>query len=103
MEGFKNLQQSEDVTSLEAQARFAEEYLAAYAEYSKISEKRSNDLRILDKLREEAISPDLIAKQEDLFASSRGAENEAMAKYLSIGKKLTKETKDKYLSIPKRP
>lgn len=90
-------QQEEGISSPENQARLAQEYLDAYADYREIADKRNNDLRVLDKLRDESISPEMIAKQEELLSSSREAEEIAMDKYVKIGEKLTEETKDKYL------
>ncbi|QQR64577.1 hypothetical protein IPH92_03380 [Candidatus Kaiserbacteria bacterium] len=87
----------EDLTSPENQAKLAQEYLDAYADYREIADRRSNDLRILDKLRDEAVSPESIAEQEALFASTHDAEEMAMKKYVEIGKKLTEQTKNEYL------
>ena len=80
---------SGNVEGVESQDQLASDYLAAYGEFRKIADKRSNDLRILDKLREEAIAPNLIAEQEELYASSRQGYEEAMKKYSKIGEKLT--------------
>lgn len=85
------------VEGVESQKQLASDYLAAYGEFRKIADKRNNDLRILDKLREEAIAPNLIEEQEELFASSQQEYEEAMSKYSKIGEKLTDETKEKYL------
>lgn len=84
------------------QDELAQDYLVAYQEYKKIADKRNNDLRVLDKLRDEAISPELIAKQEELFASTSDEEKRALNKYSKIGEKLTLETKDKYLREEKK-
>lgn len=85
------------VEGVESQDQLASDYLAAYSEFRKIADKRSNDLRILDKLREEALAPDLIEEQEELYASSWQEYEEAMSKYSKIGEKLTEETKERYL------
>ncbi len=92
--GFEQLPIEEDATS---QEQLAMDYLDAYKEYKKISEKRLNDLKLLDSLRDEASSPETIMEQEELLASSREEEQMAMEKYVKIAEKLTPETKDKIL------
>ena len=79
------------------QKQLAQDYLAAYADYKKINDRRMNDLRILDKLRDEVAPQEMLDEQQKLFDSSRDEEKMAMERYARIGDKLKPETKDKYL------
>ncbi len=88
----------EQLTSEPSQEQLAQDYLAAYAEYREISDRRLSDLKILDGLRDDAQSQDMIDAQQELLDSTAGEERMAMEKYVAIGEKLTAETKDKYLS-----
>jgi len=88
----------EQLASEPSQEQLAQDYLAAYAEYKEISDRRLSDLKILDGLRDDAQSQDMIDAQQELLDSTAGEERMAMEKYVAIGEKLTAETKDKYLS-----
>lgn len=88
----------EQLASEPSQEQLAQDYLAAYAEYREISDRRLSDLKILDGLRDDAQSQDMIDAQQELLDSTAGEERMAMEKYIAIGEKLTAETKDKYLS-----
>jgi hypothetical protein len=90
---------TEELDSPEVQERLANEYLEAYDAYKKIADQRSNDLRILDKLREEEAPREMIDEQQSLYQSVRDAEEIALQRYSSIGEKLTAETEEKYLTI----
>ena len=81
----------------ESQEQLAKDYLSAYEEYKKIADRRSSDLRVLDKLRDEVAPQRMIDEQQALFDSSREEEEAALDRYIKIGDKLTPETKDKYL------
>ena len=80
-----------------SQEQLAQDYLAGYQEWKTINEKSMNDLRILDKLRDENAPQDMINEQQKLFDSSSNEEKVARDKYSSIFDKLTPETKEKYL------
>ncbi len=80
-----------------SQEQLAQDYLSAYAEYKAISDRRLSDLKILDGLRDDAQSQEMIDAQQELLDSTAGEERRAMEKYAAIGEKLTPETKDKYL------
>ena len=82
-----------------SQEQLAQDYLAAYAEYKAISDKRLSDMKVLDGLKDDAQSQEMIDKQQELYDSTRGEEERAMERYAAIGEKLTPETKDKYLKL----
>jgi hypothetical protein len=80
-----------------SQGQLAQDYLTAYAEYKEISDQRMNDLKVLDKLRDENAPQKMIEEQQKLFDSTKDEEKVAMDRYVEIGNKLTPETKEKYL------
>ncbi len=83
-----------------SQEQLVQEYLSGYEEYKKISAMATNHLRVLDKLREEAIAPQsMLDEQEALFKSTHKEAQEVMERYNAIWPKLTPETRDKYLKI----
>lgn len=89
--GFESPQQES------SQEELAHEYMTAYNEYKKVADERSNDLRILDKLRDEVAPQEMIDEQQKKFDDARGYEERLLDKYKQIGEKLTPDTKDKYL------
>ncbi len=87
----------EQPASEPSQEQLAQEYIAAYAEYKEISDRRNSDTKILDGLRDDGQSQEMFQRQQELLDSTAGEERRAMEKYVAIGDKLTAETRDKYL------
>ncbi len=81
-----------------SQEQLAREYIAAYAEYKEISDRRNSDTKILDGLRDDGQSQEMFQRQQELLDSTAGEERRAMEKYVAIGDKLTAETRDRYLT-----
>lgn len=81
-----------------SQEDLARQYMVAYNEYREIADKRLSDLKVLDGLRDDAQSQEMIDKQQELLDSTRGEEDRAMERYSAIGERLTEETKRKYLT-----
>ena len=81
-----------------SQEQLAQDYLAAHAEYQKLMNIYLDNVKTLDRKKDEDVAyPETIDDQQKIVDESSKLVDEAMRKYATIGERLTPETKDKYL------